>query len=188
MAIQDPLLPHTTGITEVTALGKAKLSLISRIFNKLNGSKRSMLLPTMALPIIMFVSTDLIPAAVPPPSDIALLSCSPPTTPEEDKRKGKWVRVDRDLNWKTGIWYLYVILRSRPSVKSNLTYVITSSQQHILSSISTIRHTPHQLSPPPRRRIAATFLGRSFAIYTSHGRFQIWSVAQTTSVENVVQD
>lgn len=38
--------------------------------------------------------------------------CGPKTTPEEDKRLGKWVRVDRDLNWKTGLWYL---VRPSPS-------------------------------------------------------------------------
>ena len=32
--------------------------------------------------------------------------CSPPTTPEEDKLKGRWVRVERDLNVKSGLWYL----------------------------------------------------------------------------------
>lgn len=37
--------------------------------------------------------------------------CSPATTPEDDKAKGKWVRVDRDLNWKTGIWYLNLYYR-----------------------------------------------------------------------------
>jgi hypothetical protein len=32
--------------------------------------------------------------------------CSPKTTGEEDKRKGKWVRVERDLNARSGLWYL----------------------------------------------------------------------------------
>jgi hypothetical protein len=32
--------------------------------------------------------------------------CSPKTTPEDDKLKGKWVRVERDLNMKSGLWYL----------------------------------------------------------------------------------
>ena len=29
----------------------------------------------------------------------------PKTTPEEDKTKGKWVMVPRDLNIRSGIWY-----------------------------------------------------------------------------------
>ncbi len=33
------------------------------------------------------------------------------TTPEEDKAKGKWVRIDRDLNMRTGIWYLNLYYR-----------------------------------------------------------------------------
>lgn len=32
--------------------------------------------------------------------------CGPKSTPQEDKALGKWVRVERDLNWKTGLWYL----------------------------------------------------------------------------------
>jgi hypothetical protein len=35
----------------------------------------------------------------------------PPTTPEEDKLKGKWVMVTKDLNLRTGIWYLNVYYR-----------------------------------------------------------------------------
>lgn len=35
----------------------------------------------------------------------------PPTTPEEDKAKGKWVMVTKDLNLRTGIWYLNVYYR-----------------------------------------------------------------------------
>lgn len=44
--------------------------------------------------------------------------CSPPTTPEEDKLKGRWVRVERDLNVKSGLWYLVSLASStstRPS-------------------------------------------------------------------------
>ena len=33
------------------------------------------------------------------------------TTPEDDALKGKWVRVDRDLNHKTGRWYLHLWYR-----------------------------------------------------------------------------
>jgi hypothetical protein len=35
----------------------------------------------------------------------------PPSTPEEDKAKGKWVMVTKDLNLRTGIWYLNVYYR-----------------------------------------------------------------------------
>ncbi|WOO76974.1 putative inactive purple acid phosphatase 29 [Vanrija pseudolonga] len=37
--------------------------------------------------------------------------CTPKSTPEEDKAKGKWVLVDVDLNKRTGLWYLYVYYR-----------------------------------------------------------------------------
>ncbi|WWC86702.1 uncharacterized protein L201_001579 [Kwoniella dendrophila CBS 6074] len=37
--------------------------------------------------------------------------CSPETTPEIDKLKGKWVIVEKDLNLRTGIWYLNVYYR-----------------------------------------------------------------------------
>lgn len=32
--------------------------------------------------------------------------CEPPTTVEQDAIKGKWVRVDRDLNKEVGVWSL----------------------------------------------------------------------------------
>lgn len=35
----------------------------------------------------------------------------PESTPEEDKNLGKWVRVDRDLNLRTGIC---VLITERP--------------------------------------------------------------------------
>ncbi|WVR04789.1 hypothetical protein IAU60_001801 [Kwoniella sp. DSM 27419] len=37
--------------------------------------------------------------------------CAPDTTPELDKTKGKWVIVERDLNLRTGLWYLNVWYR-----------------------------------------------------------------------------
>ncbi|KAG8961718.1 hypothetical protein FRC03_005045, partial [Tulasnella sp. 419] len=37
--------------------------------------------------------------------------CNPRTTPEEDALKGKWVRVEKDLNVKTGLWYLNIYYR-----------------------------------------------------------------------------
>lgn len=60
----DPLLPHATGISEITVM----------------------------------------PCFFPP--WVYPKMCSPPTTPEQDKLKGKWVRVERDLNVKSGLWYL----------------------------------------------------------------------------------
>jgi hypothetical protein len=32
--------------------------------------------------------------------------CSPETTPELDKQKGKWVIVEKDLNLRSGLWYV----------------------------------------------------------------------------------
>ncbi|KAK8847584.1 hypothetical protein IAR55_005443 [Kwoniella newhampshirensis] len=37
--------------------------------------------------------------------------CAPVTTPELDKTRGKWVIVEKDLNLKTGLWYLNVYYR-----------------------------------------------------------------------------
>lgn len=37
--------------------------------------------------------------------------CQPPSTPTDDKLKGKWVRVEKDLNIRTGIWYLNLYYR-----------------------------------------------------------------------------
>ncbi|ODO07841.1 hypothetical protein I350_03420 [Cryptococcus amylolentus CBS 6273] len=37
--------------------------------------------------------------------------CAPETTPQLDKSKGKWVIVERDLNARTGIWYLNIYYR-----------------------------------------------------------------------------
>jgi hypothetical protein len=37
--------------------------------------------------------------------------CDPRTTLEDDALKGAWVRVDRDLNIKTGRWYLSIWYR-----------------------------------------------------------------------------
>lgn len=32
--------------------------------------------------------------------------CAPATTVEQDAVKGKWVRVERDLNLQSGLWFL----------------------------------------------------------------------------------
>ncbi|KAK4685487.1 hypothetical protein P7C73_g4662, partial [Tremellales sp. Uapishka_1] len=37
--------------------------------------------------------------------------CAPETTPELDKTKGKWVILEKDLNLRTGLWYLNVYYR-----------------------------------------------------------------------------
>ena len=39
------------------------------------------------------------------PSALSSL-CYPKTTPEQDAIKGKWVRVERDLNAQSGLWSL----------------------------------------------------------------------------------
>lgn len=30
--------------------------------------------------------------------------CAPSSTPEDDKAKGKWVIIEKDLNIKSGLW------------------------------------------------------------------------------------
>lgn len=65
----DPLIPHTTGLTEIAV--------------------RACYLPAWLYPS----------------------ACTPPTTPEDDKLKGRWVRVERDLNAKSGLWYLNAYYR-----------------------------------------------------------------------------
>ncbi|EJU03587.1 Metallo-dependent phosphatase [Dacryopinax primogenitus] len=39
-------------------------------------------------------------------SPVTMEFCNPYSSPAADASKGKWVRVERDLNWKTGLWYL----------------------------------------------------------------------------------
>ncbi|OCF33844.1 hypothetical protein I316_04556 [Kwoniella heveanensis BCC8398] len=46
--------------------------------------------------------------------------CAPKTTPELDKAKGKWVVVDRDLNLRTGLWYLNVYYRRTRRLDADL--------------------------------------------------------------------
>ncbi|THH09733.1 hypothetical protein EW145_g1812 [Phellinidium pouzarii] len=66
--VWSPLLPHVTGLTEITIM-------------------KCIFPPTMAS------------------------LCSPKSTPEQDAIKGKWVRVERDLNKMSGIWSLYIYYR-----------------------------------------------------------------------------
>ncbi|WVW78226.1 hypothetical protein I302_100178 [Kwoniella bestiolae CBS 10118] len=47
-------------------------------------------------------------------------SCQPETTPELDKLKGKWVRVERDLNLRTGLWYLNIYYRRTRRLDADL--------------------------------------------------------------------
>ncbi|KIM83051.1 hypothetical protein PILCRDRAFT_819843 [Piloderma croceum F 1598] len=37
--------------------------------------------------------------------------CYPPSTPEQDAIKGKWVRVNKDLNRQSGLWHLNIYYR-----------------------------------------------------------------------------
>ncbi|KAG8895808.1 hypothetical protein FRB99_000346 [Tulasnella sp. 403] len=66
--VWSPLLPHSTGLTEIA-----------------------------------------IKSCILPPDIVDW--CAPKSTPEEDALKGKWVRVGRDLNFKTGMWYLSIYYR-----------------------------------------------------------------------------
>jgi hypothetical protein len=40
--------------------------------------------------------------------------CFPHTTTEEDAMKGKWVRVERDLNRQLGLWQLVCLFFFQP--------------------------------------------------------------------------
>jgi hypothetical protein len=40
------------------------------------------------------------------PAVVVSVACSPKITKEDDMLLGRWVSVERDLNWKTGLWYL----------------------------------------------------------------------------------
>lgn len=51
--------------------------------------------------------------------------CAPDTSAEKDAIKGKWVRVDRDLNLENGIWAL---VRPHACTQAALTCVL----EHIL--------------------------------------------------------
>lgn len=45
------------------------------------------------------------------PPEIFPSFCAPETTPELDKTKGKWVIVEKDLNVRSGLWYLNLYYR-----------------------------------------------------------------------------
>ncbi|KAI5122495.1 hypothetical protein M0805_001403 [Coniferiporia weirii] len=66
--VWSPLLPHETGLTEIT------------------------------------IAKCIFPASM-------ASMCFPKTTPEQDAIKGKWVRVERDLNMMSGLWSLHVYYR-----------------------------------------------------------------------------
>lgn len=40
--------------------------------------------------------------------------CAPETTGDLDKTKGKWVIVEKDLNIRTGLWYVLFLIRQVP--------------------------------------------------------------------------
>ncbi|KAH8116363.1 Metallo-dependent phosphatase [Phellopilus nigrolimitatus] len=61
------------------------------------------------LPHVTGLSEITIAKCLFPPSMASL--CFPKTTPEQDAIKGKWVRVDRDLNRVSGMWSLYIYYR-----------------------------------------------------------------------------
>jgi hypothetical protein len=65
--------------------------------------------------------------------------CWPATTPEEDATKGKWVRVERDLNWKTGIWYLNLYYRRSRRLDVDL-----------ITDIQLLEEGNEDKLPPPR--------------------------------------
>lgn len=51
--------------------------------------------------------------------------CSPHSSADEDATKGKWVRVDRDLNLQAGMWHL---------VRLNLfSAIVPRAHMHVLS-------------------------------------------------------
>jgi len=59
----------------------------------------------MHLPLLLAVSEIAITRCVVSASMVGDL-CAPATTVEQDAVKGKWVRVDRDLNLQSGLWSL----------------------------------------------------------------------------------
>ncbi|KAJ8482432.1 hypothetical protein ONZ45_g14949 [Pleurotus djamor] len=67
--VWNPLLPHDTGLSELTV-------------------ERCMVNPSMA-------------------GDL----CTPWSSKEDDSHKGKWVRVNRNLDSQSGVWYLHVYYR-----------------------------------------------------------------------------
>lgn len=81
--VWDPLLPHRTGC-ELNRFCYAIRPLI-----------------TICMPQVTEIAVK--PCMIPP---WFTYYCNPRSTPEEDALKGSWVRVDNDLNLKTGIWYL----------------------------------------------------------------------------------
>ncbi|KAF8577708.1 Metallo-dependent phosphatase [Ramaria rubella] len=48
--------------------------------------------------------------------------CWPKSTQLETANKGKWVRVERNINWKSGSWYLNMYYRRTRSVKTPMIF------------------------------------------------------------------
>lgn len=38
--------------------------------------------------------------------------CSPASSAKEDATRGEWVRIDRDVNRRVGVYYLYIYARA----------------------------------------------------------------------------
>lgn len=53
--------------------------------------------------------------------------CAPDTTVEQDAVKGKWVRVERDLNLQSGLWSLV-----RQSIYTDLVRSLIRSTEYLL--------------------------------------------------------
>lgn len=88
--------------------------------------------------------------------------CGPKTTPQEDKTLGKWVRVERDLNWKTGLWYLVSTLNP------DSTPLLTRAER-LLPAYKTIRCPAHHGPSPPTRRRSSTMGRKPHPIHTGKG-------------------
>ena len=85
--------------------------------------------------------------------------CSPTTSAKEDALRGKWIRVDRDLNKQIGIYYLYIFYResslflggcwgsSRRSPLSGR--LLPGSSAPVITNLTVLQHAPvdNDLSP-----------------------------------------
>ncbi|CDZ97861.1 Predicted DNA repair exonuclease SIA1 [Phaffia rhodozyma] len=61
--------------------------------------------------------------------------CAPASTPAQDSRLGKWVRVDKDINKRSGIWYSYIYYRR--------------SRRFDVPYITSLKIIPSSGPPPP---------------------------------------
>ncbi|KAI5480013.1 phosphatase dcr2 [Pseudohyphozyma bogoriensis] len=58
--------------------------------------------------------------------------CAPTSSKKEDALRGKWVRVDRDLNRRVGIYYLYLYERR----------LLPNSQAAVITDVKLLTHSP----------------------------------------------